>query len=47
MPGRLEKAAPAEYEKYHNYTSKTAKYMNEIEKNDYVKQLHEEAWKSF
>jgi len=47
MPARLNKTAPAEYEKYQSYRSKTNKYMNEIEKSDYVKQLHEEALKSF
>ncbi len=47
LPARLNKTAPAEYEKYHNYRSKTAKYENEIERSEYVKALHDEALKSF
>jgi hypothetical protein len=47
MPARLHKTLPAEWEKYKNYRSKTNKYMDEIEKSDYVKQLHEEALKKF
>ena len=46
MPARLDKTAPAEWEKYQNYRQKTANYWNEIEKSDYVKQLHDEAMKS-
>jgi len=46
LPARLEKTAPAEYEKYHSYRSKTAKYENEIERSEYVKVLHDEALKS-
>jgi hypothetical protein len=43
MPARLEKAAPAEWEKYENYRSRTNKYMNEIEKSEYVKALHDQS----
>lgn len=46
MPARLEKTAPAEWEKYETFRSKTNKYWNEIERSDYVKQLHDEAFKN-
>ena len=47
LPARLNKTAPAEYEKYHSYRSKTAKYEKEIESSEYVKALHDEAIKTF
>ena len=45
MPARLEKTAPAEWEKYENYRQHTNNYWNEIEESDYVKQLADEAFK--
>ena len=47
MPARLQKTAPAEWEKYENYRQHTMNYWNEIEESDYVQQLAEEALKSF
>ena len=43
LPARLHKNAPAEWEKYQSYRSKTAKYSNEIERSEYVKTLFDEA----
>ena len=45
MPARLQKAAPAEWEKYEKYREHTNNYWNEIENADYVKQLADEAFK--
>jgi hypothetical protein len=45
MPARLQKTAPAEWEKYENYREHTKNYWNEIENSDYVKQLADEAFK--
>lgn len=45
MPARLDKTAPAEWEKYQNYRQHTMNYWNEIENSDYVKQLADEAFK--
>ena len=44
MPARLDKTAPAEWEKYQTFRSRTNKYWNEIERSDYVKQLHDEGF---
>ena len=43
LPARLHKNAPAEWEKYQSFRSKTAKYSNEIERSEYVKTLFDEA----
>jgi hypothetical protein len=45
MPERIHKINVAEWEKYQNYRQHTMNYWNEIEESDYVKQLHDEAFK--
>jgi hypothetical protein len=46
MPARLHKTVPGEWEKYETYRSRTAKYVNEIERSEYVKDLYDKALKS-